>query len=94
LAGNSFDHYSKKARSAINRFYEHADTRTLTALQELVSDLALAEPGAADKLWSKAGTLLAKAKAPEGEAARILGARDVKQFAALVARIIGGKSSA
>lgn len=92
MAGNSFEHYSKKAKSAINRFYEHADTRTLNALQELVSDLALTEPAGADKLWAKAAALLTRAKAPEGEMARVLAARDIKQLAALVARIIGGKS--
>ena len=54
MGGNSFNHYSRKAKSAINRFYEHADTRTLNALQELVSDLALSEGATTEKLWTKA----------------------------------------
>lgn len=91
MSGNSFDHYSKRAKSAINRFYEHADTRTLNALQELVSDLALAEGAGAAKAWDKAEALLKKAGAPAPETSRVLASRDVKAFAALVGRILRGK---
>ena len=88
MAGNSFDHYSKKARSAINRFYEHADTRTLNALQELVSDIALAEGTAVDKQWAKAKTLLEKAGASAADVARVTTGKDLKAFAALVGKLV------
>lgn len=91
MGGNSFDHYSRKAKGAINRFYEHADTRTLSALQELVSDLALSEGASKEKLWTKAQTLLAKAQAPAPEVARVLAAQDIKAFAALVGKLMKPK---
>lgn len=78
-------HFSKTAKKAINRFYEHADTRTLTQLQELVGEVFLAEGKAADKLWTKAGDLLTKAGVPQEKAAPVIDARNAKAFAELVA---------
>ena len=75
-------------KSIVRRFYAHADTRTVTALQELVSDLALAEPGKADKLWKKAGDLLAKCKVEAAVVERSVGKRDVKAFAEVVGGIV------
>ena len=52
-------HFSKKAKGAINRFYENADTRNLNQIQELVTELYLAEGAAKEKLWKKAGEVWA-----------------------------------
>lgn len=91
MASGSFGHYSKKAQGAINRFYEHADTRTINALQELVSDLALSEGAAAAKKWKKAEELLSKAGASATDIARSIGTHDLKAFAELVGRIVAKK---
>lgn len=91
MAGNNFNHYSKTAKSAINRFYDHADTRTVNKLQELVSDLALAEGASKDKLWKTAQATLAKTNAAPARVASIVQAQDVKAFAHLVADIASGK---
>ena len=48
--------YSSYQRKVINRYYDNIDTITLTRLQELVSDLYLAE-------GKKAGVVTAKATA-------------------------------
>lgn len=80
-------HFSKKAKGAINRFYEHADTRNLAQIQELVSELYLAEGAARDKLWKKAGEVLARVGVPADKAGPVVEARDVKKLAELVAAL-------
>jgi len=94
LAGSNFNHYSKTAKSAINRFYDHADTRTINKLQELVSDLAVAEATTQDKLWKSAQAALAKTNAPPARVVAVVEERDLKAFALLVAGIASGKFSA
>ncbi len=89
------DHYSKTARKAINRFYDHADTRHLAALQELVSELFLAVAGEepakkVDKLWTKASDAVAHLKldpAVSIAAAKAIAARDIKQFAVIATKL-------
>lgn len=80
---------------AINRFYEHADTRNITALQELVGELYLAEHGgtqkAKDKLWQKAADALARLKVDAARAQRVTATRDPKALAELVATLTAGK---
>lgn len=82
-------HFGKKAKGAINRFYEHADTRTIAALQELVSDLAVADPAGKDaaKKWAKAAELLAKTKLNPTQIARAVDAKNIKALAELVATL-------
>ncbi len=77
-------------KSIVNRFYAHADTRTLAALQELVSDLAIADPAAKDvpKKWAKAADLLAKAQVAPPQIARACEARNVKALAEIVAKLV------
>lgn len=89
------DHYSKTARKAINRFYEHADTRHLASLQELVSELFLAVAGdepakKVDKLWEKASGAIAHLKLDptvSTAAAKAIAARDIKQFAVIATKL-------
>ncbi len=78
-----------RQKAIVNRFYEHADTRTIAALQELVSDLALADPASKDaaKKWAKAADLLAKTKINPAQIARAVDAKNVKAFAELVATL-------
>jgi len=80
--------YSKYQQKVIRRFYEHADTRTVTALQEAVTELYLAPEGKArEKLWTKVEGLLTRAGANQARVAQIVQARDVKALAGLVGEI-------
>jgi hypothetical protein len=81
---------SKHQQGIVRRHYEHADTRTLAKLQEMVSDLYVASDAkSAEKLWAKVGELLAKAAANEGRVQRIMETRDMKLLAALVGELAG-----
>jgi len=84
--GQEYNAYQKKV---INRFYEHADTRTIASLQELVSDLALAEVGSKDavKKWIRARDLLTKAGVSASDVARVCDASNIKEFAGLVGKL-------
>ncbi len=76
-------------RGIVQRYYEHFDTVQVTRLQELVSDLFIAEKSGdaktADKLWKKADEALARLKVEPARAARATQARD----AAALARLVG-----
>lgn len=81
-------HYSPYQKKLINRFYEHADTRTITALQEAVTELYLAPEGKArEKLWTKVEGLLAKAGANKARVERVMQTRDVKLLAEVVGEV-------
>ena len=81
-------HYTPHQQKLIRRFYEHADTRTVTALQEAVTELYLTPEGKArEKLWAKVETLLAKAGANAAAVKQLMQTRDVKLLAELVGQI-------
>lgn len=71
----------------VKRYYEHADSITIQKLQELVSELYLAEGKAADKLWKRAEELLAKAQAEPAKVQKLVTSRDLKGFAEIVAKL-------
>lgn len=79
-------YFTPRQKSIVNRFYAHADTRVLATLQELVSDLALADPASkeAAKAWTRTREWLAKAGTAQTEIARVCDARNVKALAELV----------
>ena len=84
----SGQNYSKYQQGVIKRYYEHADTRVLTKLAELVSDLYLADtPKKAEKLWASAEKHLTQAKLKPDRVRRIVDARDVKALAAAVSEL-------
>lgn len=86
-------HFGKKAKGAINRFYEHADTRHLTTLQEAASELYLAESAKAkEKLWAKVDLALGhliQAKFPmdPAKARAVVEGKDVQKLATLVGEL-------
>lgn len=81
-------HFTPYQQGIVKRYYEHADSRLATSLQELLSNLAVAEPGKpADKLWKKAGELLTKAKVAPARAESIITARDLKALAELITQL-------
>jgi hypothetical protein len=85
----SGQHFTRTQRGAVNRFYEHADTRNLTQLQELVTELYLAEGAARDKLWKKADEILARLKLDPERVAKATSSLDVKKLAALILELTG-----
>jgi hypothetical protein len=83
-------HLSRYQKGIVNRYYEHADTITLTKLQEIVSDLYLATGDKATaKLWKSAETALAKSGAEPARAAKILADKNVVALATLVGELSG-----
>ncbi len=76
-------------RAIVNRYYAHADTRTLAAVQELVSDLAVASPGpAADKLWKKVPDVFSRCGAEAARVEPAVKARDVKALAVIAGELL------
>lgn len=79
---------SSYQKSIVNRYYEHADARVVNALQELVSEIAVAETESAkSRHWKRAAEHLAKTTIDPVKAAAIIQSRDVKAFAEAVARL-------
>lgn len=77
----------------VDRYYANHDTIQLTKLQELVSELYLAEPGkAAEKLWKRAEQALNQTKAEPSKVQTVLASRDSKAFAVLVERLVKTRS--
>ena len=89
-------HYGKKAKGAINRFYEHAQTRHMATLQEAASELYLAESQKAkDKLWAKVDLALGhlsqgtpdEVLVDARKALAVVESKSVEQLAALIAEM-------
>ena len=74
--------YSKHQQNIIKNYYENLDTIVLTRLQELVTDLYLADTEAKKKkLWQQVEKALTKLKVKPAIKARILETQDVKILA-------------
>jgi len=66
----------------VKRFYAHRDTVLANRLQEIVSELAVAEPGkAADKLWQRAADTMLKAGADKADVEQITAPRKLAELA-------------
>jgi len=77
-------HLSGYQQGIVKRYYNNLDNITMTKLQELVSDLYLAEGKKAENLWKKAETLLAKTDARGAEVRALIEKRDIKKLAEVV----------
>jgi len=77
-------HLTPYQKGIVRRYYEHLDTLTLQRLQEIVSDLYLADEKAAAKLWDRARQALERAKVEPAQIERSVGRRDLKELARLV----------
>ena len=74
--------YSKHQQNIIKNYYENLDTIVLTRLQELVTDLYLADtPAKKKRLWQQVEKALTKLKVKPVIKARILETQDVKILA-------------
>lgn len=78
---------TRHQKGIVNRYYEHLDTITITKLQEAVSELYLAEGKAADRLWKRVETALARTSASDAEVRTILQNRDLTALAHLVGQL-------
>lgn len=90
-------HLTNYQRGIVGRYYEHLDTITLGKLSEIVPDLFLAAASgdnkAADKLWDRAGAVLAKTSAKHAAVAHILRTRDIKALGEMLNDLSTGKVS-
>jgi hypothetical protein len=75
---------TRTQRGIVNRYYDNLDTITIGKLQEAVSELYLAEGKAADRIWKRVETALAKTEAADTRVRKILESRDVTALAELV----------
>ncbi|MDQ7013600.1 MAG: hypothetical protein Q9O74_06845 [Planctomycetota bacterium] len=75
---------SASQQRIVNRYYDNLDAITLTKLQELVSELYLADEKAVGRVWKRIETALAKSPAKAAAVGRVLESRDVEAFARLV----------
>jgi hypothetical protein len=74
--------YSKYQQQVIRDYYNNQDTNALTRLQELVTELYLADTAAKKKrLWQQVEKALDKLKVKPPIKARILETQDVKILA-------------
>ena len=74
--------YSAHQQKIIRNYYENMDTIQLTKLQEIVTDLYLAESDKKRKaLWTRVEQALNKLKVPAEIKARILETQDIKILA-------------
>tara|TARA_Y100001933_G_scaffold251184_1_gene288342 strand:+ start:664 stop:945 length:282 start_codon:yes stop_codon:yes gene_type:complete len=78
-------HLSRYQQGIVRRFYLHRGTILITRLQELVSDLAVAEGKKADALWKRAEDSLRKLETeppiPESRIETICTNRDLRGLA-------------
>ena len=80
---------SSGQRKIVNRYYEHLDTIVATRLQELVTELYLADSDAKQaRLWKRVQQQLAKTPADPGRCGAIVEARDIEALAALIGKLV------
>ncbi len=79
MAKQAYSNYQKKV---IQNYYQHKDTIVLTRLQELVTDLYLAEtPAKTKRLWQQVEKALDKMKLKPAIKAHILEKKSVEVLA-------------
>lgn len=75
--------YTPHQQAIISQYYNQLDTIMLTKLQELVTDLYLADTETKrDRLWKRVQQAIAKLGVPASLAEHILATRDVQVLAA------------
>ncbi|MFA5865964.1 MAG: hypothetical protein WC975_14925 [Phycisphaerae bacterium] len=77
--------YSKYQKGIINQYYGHLDTFMLQKLQELVTELYLAEgPEMKKRLWERAQKAMVNLKIPSDVISRIMEKQNIEILAARV----------
>lgn len=75
---------SAHQQKIVKRYYENADTITMTRLQELVTEIYLAQGKKADTLWKRAHDHLKKTTLRPDVIESVVSKRDVKRLAELI----------
>ena len=75
--------YSPYQKKIIQRYYKNLDSIGLAKLQELASEIYLAEGKKRDRLWKQVEASLAKLSLPPKRIEHILSKRDPKLLAEL-----------
>jgi len=82
---------SRHQQGIVRRFYHHRGTILVTRLQELTSDIAVAEGKKADQLWKRAGDTLRKLETdppiPGSRIDTLIEKKDVAALAQLVGEL-------
>jgi hypothetical protein len=79
--------YSKYQKNVIDNYYKNLDTIMLQKLQELVTELYLAESDSKwEKLWQRVETALVKMKIKQSLIDEIMSERDVRALANHITR--------
>jgi len=79
---------SKHQQGIVGRYYANHDTIHVNKLMELVSELAVTEPGKkADTLWTPTETALRQAGLEEPKLRPCVDAKDVKKLAEIVGKL-------
>ena len=78
---------SRAQRSIVNRYYQNLDSITVQKLQELVSELYLAEGKQAQRLWKRVETALAKIEGQDAAINRVVESHDLTALAQLVTKL-------
>jgi hypothetical protein len=74
--------YTKYQQGIISDYYDHLDTIMLAKLQDLVSELYLADTDKKrDRLWQRVAQAMSKLKVPPAVAEHIMGEKDVEILA-------------
>jgi hypothetical protein len=74
--------YSEHQKAIISRYYNHLDTITLAKLQEMVSELYLADTDKKrDRLWKRVAQAMARLKIPSPIADHIMAQKDIEILA-------------
>ena len=74
--------YSRHQRDVIGRYYDNLDTIMLQKLQELVTELYLADsPATQKRLWDRAQKAMVKLKVPASIMGHIMSERNVEVLA-------------
>ncbi len=83
--------YSPHQKKIINRYYEHRDQILLARLQEIVTELFLADSeGKRKQLWTRAGKALDGLKVPAALKSRILAAQSPEILAEALKDLLKG----
>lgn len=84
--------YTRHQQGIISRHYEHADSKAVQRLQELVSEIYLCETDKkADRLWASVLKCLSQIKAKPATVNAIMQERDVAALAKLAGDAAGKK---
>ena len=83
--------YSPHAQKAIKRYYDNRPAIDKTKLAELVTNLYLAEPGKAAKMWDRAEELMTRLEVQPTRIKHVMGVKDPAVLAKVVEDIEKGR---